>query len=190
LTANLGDPLILIAQRFFTNGVFLPPARFCWRLWEISKRQASLKGCKETMRMRSLLTVVGFAIGFAVPTFAQQTNAPNAQNVQQLHAIGKRSDEAFLKGDAAALALLFTEDAVLVNDTGSIYSRQTIQRYYADIFQILHYFSHDTTYVPTSPREQHATRRSSARQWAMVSSKCWQFGLAFEQGWSFAGPSE
>ena len=148
VVANLGDPLILIAQRFFTNGVFLPPARFCWRLWEISKRQASLKGCKETMRMRSLLTVVGFAIGFAVPTFAQQTNV---QNVQQLHAIDKRSDEAFLNGDAAALALLFTEDAVLVTDTGPIYGRQAIERYYADMFQILHYFSHDTTYDPTSP---------------------------------------
>ena len=64
---------------------------------------------------------------------------------------GKRSDEAFLKGDAAALPLLFTDDAVLVNDTGPIYGRQAIERYYADMFQILHYFSHDTTYDPTSP---------------------------------------
>jgi ketosteroid isomerase-like protein len=71
------------------------------------------------MRMRSLFSII--AIGFAVPTFAQQTNAPDKQDVQQLHAIGEKSDEAFLKGDAAALASLFTEDAVLVNDTGPVY---------------------------------------------------------------------
>jgi uncharacterized protein (TIGR02246 family) len=101
--------------------------------------------------MRSLFSIIGFAIGFAVPTFAQQTNASDTQDVQQLHAIGKNSDEAFLKGDAAALASLFTEDAVLVNDTGPVYGRQAIERYYADMFQILHYFSHHTTYDPTSP---------------------------------------
>ena len=71
--------------------------------------------------------------------------------VQQLHAIDKKSDEAFLKGDAAVVASFFTEDAVLVNDTGPIYGRQAIEKYYADMFEILHYFSHDTTYDPTSP---------------------------------------
>jgi hypothetical protein len=35
--------------------------------------------------------------------FAQQTNAQDPQIIQQLHAIGKKSDEAFLTGDAAAL---------------------------------------------------------------------------------------
>ena len=29
--------------------------------------------------------------------------------------------------------------------------RPAIEKYYADMFQILHYFSHDTTYDPTSP---------------------------------------
>jgi ketosteroid isomerase-like protein len=91
------------------------------------------------------------SISFALPTFAQQTNTPDPQIVQQLHAIDKKSDEAFLKGDAVAVASFFTKDAVLVNDTGPVYGRRAIEKYYADMFQILHYFSHHTTYDPTSP---------------------------------------
>jgi uncharacterized protein (TIGR02246 family) len=106
---------------------------------------------EETMKIGLVVALVGWAIGFALPNFAQQTNTPDPQLVQQLHAIGKKSDEAFLKGDAAALAALYTEDAVLVNDTGPVYGRQAIEKYYADMFQTLHYFSHDTTYDPTSP---------------------------------------
>jgi ketosteroid isomerase-like protein len=103
------------------------------------------------MKIGLVVVLVGSAIGFALPNFAQQANTPDPQIVQQLHAIGKKSDEAFLKGNAAALAALYTEDAVLVNDTGPVYGRQAIEKYYADMFQTLHYFSHDTRYDPTSP---------------------------------------
>jgi ketosteroid isomerase-like protein len=103
------------------------------------------------MKIGLVVVLVGSAIGFALANFAQQANTPDPQIVQQLHAIGKKSDEAFLKGNAAALAALYTEDAVLVNDTGPVYGRQAIEKYYADMFQTLHYFSHDTRYDPTSP---------------------------------------
>jgi hypothetical protein len=56
------------------------------------------------MKIGLVVALVGWAIGFALPNFAQQTNMPDPQLVQQLHAIGKKSDQAFLKGDAAALA--------------------------------------------------------------------------------------
>jgi uncharacterized protein (TIGR02246 family) len=102
------------------------------------------------MKIRFLGTLVTWSISFALPTFGQQTT-PDPQIIQQLHAIGKKSDEAFLKGDAAALASFFTDDAVLVNDTGPLYGREAIEKYYAHMFQILHYFTHDTTYDPTSP---------------------------------------
>jgi hypothetical protein len=49
------------------------------------------------------------------PALTQQKDTiTDPQIVEQLHAIGKKSDEAFLKGDAAARAALFTEDAVYV----------------------------------------------------------------------------
>ena len=105
------------------------------------------------MKTRSLFTLAGLAIGFALPAFGQERDAAvDPQIVQQLHAIGKKSDEAFLRGDAVSLAALFTEDAILVNDTGPIYGREAIEKYYANMFQIFHYFTHDTTYDPSSLR--------------------------------------
>src|SRR5262249_8000030 len=104
------------------------------------------------MKTRSLLSLAGLAISFALPAFCQErVGAVDAQIVQQLHAIGKKSDQAFLKGDAGAVAALYTEDAILVIETGPIYGRQAIEKYYADQFQEVRYFRHDTRYDPISP---------------------------------------
>ena len=69
------------------------------------------------MKIRSLLTLVGFAISFAAPTSAQQTNTPDPQLRQRYIAIVKKYDDALNKNDAAAVAALFTEDAIWVVDT-------------------------------------------------------------------------
>jgi hypothetical protein len=67
------------------------------------------------------------AISFALPTFAQQTNAPDPKIIEQIAARQKIYDEAMNNGDAAALAgKMFTEDAVLVTDTGPLYGREAI----------------------------------------------------------------
>jgi ketosteroid isomerase-like protein len=103
------------------------------------------------MKICSPIALAGLAISFALPAFGQEKDVTiDPQIVQQLHAIGKKSDEAFRNGDAASLAALYTEDAVLVNDTGPVYGRRAIERYYADQFQEVRYFSHDTKYL-TSP---------------------------------------
>ena len=104
------------------------------------------------MRIRLLLALAWLAISFASPIFAQQKDAPvDPQIVQQLHAIGKKSDEAFLKGDAAALAAFYTEDVVYVTATETIRGRQALERYFAEQFQEVRYSSHETKYDPTSP---------------------------------------
>ena len=80
------------------------------------------------MKMHLILTLAGLAISFALPTLAQEKDAAvDPRVVQQLHAMGKKSDEAFLKGDAAALAALYTGDAVYVTDTGPIRGRNAIE---------------------------------------------------------------
>ena len=90
------------------------------------------------MKIRLAVALMWLAISFAVPAFAQQKDAANPQIRQQLDALGQKYDEAFNNGDAAALAATYTEDAVLVNDTGPVYGREAIEKYYADLFQKVH----------------------------------------------------
>ena len=78
------------------------------------------------MKIRLLLTLAGFAIGFVLPTFAQQKDTADSQIAQQRDLVGDpkaldefgvlatKQSEAFTNKDAAAVAALFTEDAVLV----------------------------------------------------------------------------
>jgi uncharacterized protein (TIGR02246 family) len=66
------------------------------------------------------------------------------QIAEQLHANGIKSDDAFNKGDAAGVASVFTEDAVLVTDQGPVYGRQAIEKMHGDLFQKLHFSNHIT----------------------------------------------
>ena len=95
------------------------------------------------MKIRLLLTLVGLAISFALPTFAQQKQStPNEQDRQWLEAHLKKFDEAWNNNDAAALASFYAEDAVIVTNTGPIYGREAIEKWYADLFQKLHISNH------------------------------------------------
>jgi SnoaL-like protein len=103
------------------------------------------------VKTRLLGALVGLAIGFALPTFAQPTNTPDPQLGRQYVTLLKKFDEAFNKGDAAALAALYTEDAVLVTDTGPVHGREAIEKHYADEFQNVHFNDLLTTVDEDSP---------------------------------------
>jgi uncharacterized protein (TIGR02246 family) len=64
------------------------------------------------MKMRFLLTLAGFAIGFVVPTLAQEQISVDPEVRQQIEAVHMKFVDAQNKGDAAAIAALFTQDAV------------------------------------------------------------------------------
>ena len=99
------------------------------------------------MKIRSVVTLVGLAISFASPTFAQQKDTADPRVVQQRDLLGvpkaldefgelhQALDEAYNKNDAAAVAALFTEDALLVEPDGMFSGRQAIEKRYADTFQ-------------------------------------------------------
>ena len=82
-----------------------------------------------------------------MPTFAQQKDTAEPRIVQQRDLLGvadalkvfgelsQKLDEAYNKNDAAAVAALFTEDAVLVAPDGIFSGRQAIQKRYEDTFQ-------------------------------------------------------
>jgi hypothetical protein len=59
------------------------------------------------MKIRAAVTLVEFAVSFALPTFAQQTNIPNPQLRQRLLAVIEKHADAMNKNDAAAAAALF-----------------------------------------------------------------------------------
>jgi uncharacterized protein (TIGR02246 family) len=99
------------------------------------------------MNIRLTLALVGLAISFAVPIFAQQKDSVDPRIAQQhdllgdakalgeFGALGMKEDEAFNNNDASAVAALFTEDGVLVAPDGMFYGRQAIEKRYAKTFQ-------------------------------------------------------
>src|SRR6266446_8888452 len=86
------------------------------------------------MKIR-LVTLLGLAISFALPIFAQQTNTPDPQLRQRLVALIKKHTDALDKNDAAAVAAVFTEDGILVTPDGPISGRESIEKYYAGVFK-------------------------------------------------------
>ena len=71
LTSNRRRRAIRVAQRPLTNPL-------------IPRSQRHGSHGEETMKIRSLLALVGLALGFALPAFAQQTNGPDPQLHQQI----------------------------------------------------------------------------------------------------------
>ena len=77
---------------------------------------------------------MGLAISFALPTFAQEKNKVDPEVRQQIEAVLVKYNEAVNKHDAAAIAALFTEDALKAWDSsGGVDSnsgKKAIQRSY------------------------------------------------------------
>jgi ketosteroid isomerase-like protein len=105
------------------------------------------------MKIRFLLVLVGLAISFALPIFAQDKAAiPAVPNpfqpipagpalVQQLEVINEKMDEAFNKHDAGAVAAFYTENAILSSPRGNASGRENasglpaIEKHYANLFE-------------------------------------------------------
>ena len=60
------------------------------------------------MKIRYLLAIVGLAIGFALPTFAQGQNTVDPEARQQIETLFMKFGEAFNKRDPVAMAALFS----------------------------------------------------------------------------------
>jgi uncharacterized protein (TIGR02246 family) len=82
------------------------------------------------MKMRLVIALVGLAISFALPTFAQQKDTADPKIKQQIHLLAAKYDEAIKEHDAAAVAALYTEDGVRASDWGIFHGRQSIEKSY------------------------------------------------------------
>ena len=76
------------------------------------------------MKKRLILPLVGLTISFALPTYAQQKEMADPQTTQKILAILKAYTEGMDNNDGAAVAALFTRDAVFVTTEGPIIGRQ------------------------------------------------------------------
>jgi len=86
------------------------------------------------MKTRSVVVLVGFAIRLVLPTFAHPKDAVQPQLRQEIEAALMKFEEAFNKHDAAAMATLFTLDAVQMLDWGeggTFSGQQAIEKHYA-----------------------------------------------------------
>jgi len=71
------------------------------------------------------------AIGFAVPVLANEKDTADPQMAQQIRALAMKYDAAFNRNGPAAVAALYTEDAVFVTPQGTFYGPQAIEKRHA-----------------------------------------------------------
>jgi uncharacterized protein (TIGR02246 family) len=95
------------------------------------------------MRIRLLLTLAGLTSGVALQGIAQLKDTADPQAARQLvsfydSALSLKFENAFNEKNAAALASLFTEDALLVAPEGLFSGRGAIEKRYAGVFQRSH----------------------------------------------------
>jgi ketosteroid isomerase-like protein len=123
------------------------------------------------MKIPLAVALAGLAMSFALPTFAQQKDAVDPQIAEQLSALGKATDEAYNNGDAAALAALYTEDALLLTNTGPVYGREAIEKHDADVFRKVHFSNHLDKRDESSPHmiEMAGDEAWSSGQWSLTS---------------------
>jgi uncharacterized protein (TIGR02246 family) len=85
-----------------------------------------------------LVAVVALAMSFAVPTFAQEQNTVDPEVRQEIEAAHSKFVEAQNKGDAAAIADLFTQDAIQImyglSEGGLASGQQAIEKRYRAFF--------------------------------------------------------
>ena len=81
------------------------------------------------MKIRLLLALAAFAIGFTMPIFAQDTVDPKI--AQQIRVFAAKYDEAYNRNDAAAVAALYMQDGVYATPHGTFHGWQAIEEHYA-----------------------------------------------------------
>ena len=115
------------------------------------------------MKIHHLLALVGLAISFALPAFAQQTNKPDPQLREKLIAAIKKHTDALDKNDAVAVAANFTEDGVNVEQDGPTFGREAIQKLWADRFKDVQLSNNRVTVDEDSP---HIIGTDGKQMWA------------------------
>ena len=86
--------------------------------------------------------LLGATLLTAVPVMAQQVELTDEQLLGELDAHSQKWDEAFNANDAAAIAALYTEDAVEITNQGPIYGREALQDHYETLLKTFKFSEH------------------------------------------------
>ena len=81
-------------------------------------------------------------VSFASSSYAQQKDVADPQTNRKILALVKALDEGHNNNDPAAIAVVYTRDAVFVTPEGPIIGRQAIQKWFTDLFQWWHPKNH------------------------------------------------
>ena len=93
--------------------------------------------------LRGVALLIFVLLVTSLASFAQHNNtATDPQITQKVRVLSRAFDDAVNNNDAAAVAALFTEDAVLVSDRGPIHGRKAIENWYSGVFQTWHPRNH------------------------------------------------
>src|SRR5262249_27755131 len=87
---------------------------------------------EEIMKKCLVVPLVGLAISFALPTYAQQKDLADPQTTQKILALTKANLEAQNNLDAAGMAAVYARDAVFLTPNSPIIGRQAIQKWFSD----------------------------------------------------------
>jgi uncharacterized protein (TIGR02246 family) len=80
--------------------------------------------------------LLGLAVSFALPTFAQLKDTVDPEIAQQIGALVAKFDEAFNRNDASGVAAFYTENGVnILPWGGAFHGRPAIEKGFAGVFR-------------------------------------------------------
>jgi ketosteroid isomerase-like protein len=113
------------------------------------------------MKIPLVVALIGL-VSIALPALTE-TNSPDLQLRESLIKAIKKHTDALDKNDAAAVAGQFTEDGILVTETGPVNGRKAIEKYYEDVFKQVR-FSNDL--APVDEDSPHIIGTAGNEMWA------------------------
>src|SRR5215472_10388783 len=93
----------------------------------------------EKAKKKRLFVLAGLAISFALPIYAQEQSAVDPEIRQEIEAVGMQFVEAYNRHDPAAVAALYTQDAVCLKDWeggGLLVGREALEKGFAAGFAV------------------------------------------------------
>jgi uncharacterized protein (TIGR02246 family) len=109
---------------------------------------------------------------------------PDPELRRQLDAFNTKYNETFDKNDPAAMAALFTEDAVIVSNGGAVEGHKAIEKYYADKFESEHDSDHIAVNDASSPHAIDESTMWATGSWSLTVQAKGQDPVPLKGYWS------